>query len=137
MRFIRPSVTDNPQASTNRSIPWAMPSTRIVSMDPVRPRRCVPARGKEGARAAPLHAAPELACLLLLRLYRVLDVREGGELDVVQLAADLLDLADVFVVDDVARLRIDRNRSTRALPFGSFHCRNQRVAVGLAAGLLK
>src|SRR5215472_556358 len=38
----------------------------------------------------------------------------GLDLDVLELAADLADLAQVFVLDDVARLRVDRDRSARA-----------------------
>src|SRR5438105_4134832 len=33
-KFIRPRVTDRPQASTNSSIPYATPSNRMVSMAP-------------------------------------------------------------------------------------------------------
>src|SRR5580698_11389875 len=32
MKFIRPSVTESPHASTNSSIPYAIPSNRMVSM---------------------------------------------------------------------------------------------------------
>src|SRR5215813_2694836 len=59
--------------------------------------------------------------LLLRRLDRILDVLEGGELDVVELAVLLLDLADVDVLDDVAGVRIDRDRTARALPLRPFH----------------
>src|SRR5690349_18277703 len=45
----------------------------------------------------------------------VLDVRDGVELGVLQLAADLLGLADVDVLHDVARLRIDRDGAARAV----------------------
>src|SRR5258708_38576585 len=54
--------------------------------------------------------------VLLLRLQRVLHGIEGRELHGVELAIHLLDLADVDVLDDVARLRVDRDRSARALP---------------------
>ena len=61
----------------------------------------------------------------------------GGEFDVVELAVLLLDLADVDVLNDVARLRIDRDRAARALPGHALHGGDQRIAVGLAAGLLQ
>src|SRR5262245_16682161 len=55
--------------------------------------------------------------LVLLRgLHRVLDRGEGGEFDVVKLAVLFLDLADIDVLNNVARLRIDRDRAARALP---------------------
>src|SRR5579863_9830593 len=47
-------------------------------------------------------------------LDRVFDVRDGGEFHVVELAVLLLDLADIDVLDDVARFRIDRDRTARA-----------------------
>src|SRR5262249_35437460 len=53
---------------------------------------------------------------LLLHFQWVFDGVEGRELDIVKLALHLLDLADVDVLDDVARLRIDRDRSARAFP---------------------
>src|SRR5512139_814409 len=59
--------------------------------------------------------------LLLRGLHRVLDVRDGGELDVVELAAHLIDLADVDVLHDVARVRVDRDRAARALPRHTLH----------------
>ncbi|CCE10035.1 hypothetical protein BRAS3843_370020 [Bradyrhizobium sp. STM 3843] len=74
---------------------------------------------------------------LLLRFARILDRVEGLEFDVVQLAVHLLDLANIDVLDDVARLRIDRDRAARALPGQALHRREQRVAVGLAAVLLQ
>src|SRR6202048_2683017 len=61
--------------------------------------------------------------LLLLRgLARVLDRFEGGELNVVKLAVLLLDFADINVLHDVARLRIDRDRAARALPAHGLYC---------------
>src|SRR5882757_7520420 len=75
--------------------------------------------------------------LSLLRLAGVLDRLEGLELDVVEFAVDLLDLADVDILHDVAGLRIDRDRAPRALPLHPLHGFNQRVAVGLAAGLFQ
>src|SRR4030081_2472435 len=85
---------------------------------------------------------------LLLHLQRILDRIEGRELDVVELALHLLDLADVDVLDDVAGLRIDRDRAARAapwsdrdraaraFPFHALHRIDQGFAVGLALGLI-
>src|SRR3954471_22142656 len=44
-------------------------------------------------------------------LDRILDRVEGGEFNVVQFAAHLLNLAHVDVLDDIARLGIDLHRS--------------------------
>src|SRR3979409_2729976 len=68
---------------------------------------------------------------------RILDGLEGRELDVVELAVLLLDLADIDVLDDVAGVRIDRDRTARAFPFHPLHGGDQPIAVSLAAGLLQ
>src|SRR6266852_28995 len=73
----------------------------------------------------------------LLRLAGVLDGLEGLEFDIVEFAVDLLDLADVDVLHDVAGFRIDRDRAARAFPLHPLHGFDQRIAVGLAAGLLQ
>src|ERR1700730_1855666 len=73
----------------------------------------------------------------LLRLACVLDGFKGLEFDVVELAVDLLDLADVDVLHDVAGFRVDRDRAARAFPLHPLHGLDQGVAVGLAAGLLQ
>ena len=88
-------------------------------------------------RARRLAPAPPAASCYFFDLARVLDRLEGRELDVVELAVLLLDLADVDVLHDVARLGIDRDRPARALPGHALHGRDQAVAVGLAAGLLE
>src|SRR5215467_7939324 len=62
---------------------------------------------------------------LLLRLQRILDRLEGRELDGPELAAHLLDLAEVDVLHDVAGLRIDRDRPARALPLHALHRADQ------------
>src|SRR5882672_6498866 len=72
-----------------------------------------------------------------LGLAGILHRLEGGEFDVVELAVDFLDLADVDVLHDVAGFRIDRDRAARALPLHALHRLDQRIAVGLAAGLLQ
>src|SRR6266436_64122 len=51
----------------------------------------------------------------------ILDHRDGRDLDIDEGVTLLLDAADVDVLDDVARLRIDHDRSARAvrvLPVG-------------------
>src|ERR671939_702056 len=73
----------------------------------------------------------------LLRLAGVLHRLKGLELDIVELAIDLLHLADVDVLHDVARFRIDRDRAARAFPLHALHGLDQLVAVGVAAGLLQ
>src|SRR5207302_7615550 len=73
----------------------------------------------------------------LLRLAGILDGVKGCELDVVEFAVDLLDLADVDVLHDVARFRVDRDRAARAFPLHPLHGSDKGVAVRLAAGLLQ
>src|SRR5437764_15426057 len=75
--------------------------------------------------------------LLLRGLGRILDGLESSELDVVELVADLLDLADVDVLHDVARLRIDRDRAARAFPRHALHGADERIALGRAVGFLE
>src|SRR4029079_15972823 len=70
----------------------------------------------------------------LLRLARILDGLADVELDVPELAVLPLDLADVDVLDDVARLRVDQDLATRALEELSLHRREQRVAAARARG---
>src|ERR1700676_2993261 len=73
----------------------------------------------------------------LLRLAGVLDGFKSLELDVVEFAIDLLDLADVDVLHDVAGFRINRDRAARAFPLRPLHGLDQRIAVGLAAGFFQ
>src|SRR5215207_10256696 len=90
-------------------------------------------RSRVRANARPgMTASPSLLGLAGI-LYRL----KSRELDVVELAVDLLDLADVDVLHDVAGFRIDRDRAAGALPLHALHCLDQRIAVGLAAGLLQ
>src|SRR5215813_14060796 len=63
-------------------------------------------RRTRGQRAGFAPRAPS-ALGLLLHFQRVFDGVEGRKLDIVKLALHLFDLADVDVLDDVARLRID------------------------------
>src|SRR5579864_3703641 len=65
----------------------------------------------------------------LLHLARILHVLEGLELDIVELAIDLLDLADVDILHDVAGLGVDRDGPARAFPCHPLHGLDQLVAV--------
>src|SRR5580704_129382 len=73
----------------------------------------------------------------LLGLAGILHRRKRREFDIVEFAVDLLDLADVDVLHDVARLRIDRDRAARAFPLHALHRFDQGIAVGLATGFLQ
>src|SRR4051794_16299037 len=70
-------------------------------------------------------------------LHRILDVLDLVELHVAQLIADLLDAPDIDRLDDVAGLRVDRDRAARALPGHALGGRDQAFAVGLEAGFLQ
>src|SRR5665213_2738559 len=71
------------------------------------------------------------------RFPRILDHGEGLELDIDELAAALLDAADIDVLDDFAGLRIDHEGSARTrLGLVVPQARHRLVAVELAAGLL-
>jgi tripartite-type tricarboxylate transporter receptor subunit TctC len=59
--------------------------------------------------------------LLFRRLHRVFHGLDGREFHVVELSVHLLDAPDIFVVDDVARLRIDRHWTARAFPLEALH----------------
>src|SRR3982074_1651761 len=85
-------------------------------------------------RRAPQDEAYFRASHLFLRLAGILDRLKGLEFDVVELAVDLLDLADVDVLHDVAGFRIDRDRPSRTFPLHPLHGLDQAIAVGLAAG---
>src|SRR3954466_16373552 len=73
----------------------------------------------------------------LLGLAGVFYGPEGLELDIVKFAVDLLDLADVDVLHDVAGFRIDRDRAARACPLHTLHGANQRIAIRFSARLLQ
>src|SRR5262245_2304251 len=127
-----------------------MPSNRMVSMEVrasvappptseavrLRAQSSYAPLGESTASEAPIHDACGVE-LLLRRLHRVLDGLERRELHIVQLAAGLLDLTHVDVLDDVAGLRIDRDRPARALPLHPLHGTDQRISVGRAIGLLQ
>src|SRR2546426_9592147 len=92
-KFIMPSVTDRPTDRRNNSIPYASPSKRS------------PKTGTSMADRPPAAACqPRRWSGFGAGLGRILDVLDLVELDVAQLAADLLHAADVDRLDDVARL---------------------------------
>src|SRR3954469_22675794 len=102
-----------------------MPSKRMVSTgaqppkrDPAESRHPSPARPGCEARnfweGSAGRASGALPGLLLRRLHRILDVRNGLELHIIELAIHLLDLAHIDILDDVARLGIDGDRAARA-----------------------
>src|SRR6478609_7956965 len=83
-----------------------------------------------------MSCSPRVATLLF-SLAGVFHGLKRLEFDVVEFAVDLLDLADVDVLHDVAGFRIDRDRAARAFPLHPLHGLDQAVALGLAAGLLE
>src|SRR5438552_12189005 len=74
---------------------------------------------------------------LFFHLQRILDVVELCEFRVPEFAVDLLNLADVNGLHDVAGLRIDRHDSARAFPSHAFHCRDKTVTIGLTLSFLE
>src|SRR5712691_4601020 len=81
--------------------------------------------------------APSVALFLHPLLDRVLDVLDLADFDVGEAPADLLDAADVDRLDDVARLRIDRDRAAGAFPFHALSGGDKLLGVGLAAVFLQ
>src|SRR5262249_49547289 len=67
----------------------------------------------------------------LLLFCWVLDVFDLVKLDIFGRVVEFLD-PDVHVLHDIGRVRIDRNRSARALPLHALGSRNQRLSIGLA-----
>src|SRR5262245_24360743 len=77
--------------------------------------KCKPETKTPAARIPRRGGFNRRSFLLVEFLPLVLHVRDRLELDVGELPAHLADLADVLVLDDVPRLRIDRDRSARAV----------------------
>src|SRR6185369_5776090 len=121
-KFINPSVTDSPTLIRNSSTPEAMPSNRTVMN--------APSRGRPVAWSQP----PRTSGLLLARVF---EVRNIVELDVLQLAGDALGLADVDGLHDVARGRIDADRTAGAGPLHALGGFDELLGVGVAIGLLE
>src|ERR1700757_5224176 len=85
------------------AVPWKailMAAESALSIHPIWPK-------------APLRRKPSFRRIGFLP--RILDVRDGVELDVGDLAVHHLAAANIDVLDDVARLRIDRDRPARAV----------------------
>src|SRR6185312_2446376 len=95
--------------------------------------------GRPPKSLAPIPAAEAggAARISVLRLARILDRLERVEFHVLQHAVHAFDLADVDVLGDVARLRIDFHRTTRAHPFHAFHRGHERITLGIALGFLQ
>src|SRR3989442_708791 len=104
-KFIMPSVTDRPTDRRNSSIPYANPSNRT-------PMTGASMRSDD----RPASVSGDADSFLHASFHRILDVLDLVELDVAQLAADLLHPPDIDGLDDVAGLGVDRNRATRTLP---------------------
>src|SRR5438034_5056458 len=102
---------------------------------PGHPRSSLTANKGVDARDKPGHDVERAKSLL--GLAGILHRLEGREFDVVEFAVDLLDLADVDVLHDVAGFRIDRDRAARAFPLHALHGSDKGVAVRLAAALLQ
>src|SRR3954463_5394647 len=161
-KFISPRVTASPQASTKSSMPYAMPSNRIVNMVVIMgagPRSmndnhpqllhaqraglsvsqiALPAISRPNrSPVAPYgpSAMERSPAISFFRFAGVLDGFEGLEFDVVEFTVNLFDLTDIDILYDIAGLRVDRDRAARAFPLQSFHGFDQRVAVRLAPGL--
>src|SRR5437868_14312 len=88
------------------------------------------ARDRRAGDGPRLEAGMTRPCLV--RLARVLHVLDDVELDVVELAVLLLDLAQVDVLHHVAGLRVDVDRAARALEDLALHAGQQRLAAALA-----
>src|SRR5712692_5860294 len=108
MKFINPIVTDSPMLIRNSRLPYATPSKttpmKLVIM--LRP-------------AGRMNSALGFAGILL--------IGKLVELDVIQSAARLLDLADVHRLHDVARFRVDHDRTTGAYELHALHRCDQLV----------
>src|SRR6266853_2506940 len=87
------------------------------------------------SRHLPPACAGSIALFLQALLDRVLDVLDLVDFDVDEAPVDFLDAADIYRLDDVASLRIDGDRAARAFPFHALGGRDERLGVGLAAGL--
>src|SRR5258708_21261302 len=89
------------------------------------------------SRHLPPACAGSIALFLQALLDRVLDVLDLVDFDVDEAPVDFLDAADIYRLDDVASLRIDSDRAARAFPFHALGGRDERLGVGLAAGILQ
>src|SRR3974377_308861 len=69
---------------------------------------------------------------LLCQLARIFHLVIAHELYVVEFAIHFLNAANVDILDDVTRVRVDRDRSARTFPGHAFHRVDERVAVGRA-----
>ena len=67
----------------------------------------------------------------------ILDGFKGLQLHIVELTVDLHDLADVDILNDVSRFRIDGDGTARALSCHFLHRCDECIAIGISAGLFQ
>src|SRR5690348_1210737 len=80
---------------------------------------------------------PRLFLLGVELFPRILDLRNGCEFDIREVTADAFDAADIDILDDVAGLRIDRDRPARAVGiFPGLENGHRLIDVEFALGLL-
>src|SRR5580658_3531957 len=91
-----------------KATPWKAMLTKAA-----RAALTVPHYPRQALWASGEGALPSLGRVELLP--RVLDLRNRLEFDIGQMVALLLDAADIDVLHDVARLRIDHDRPARAV----------------------
>src|SRR5882724_11717522 len=120
-KLMSPIVTDRPRLMRNSNAPYATPSK-------ITPSRAATAAGMR----ARWRGGGGGGLGLLLGLARVLDLGDGLDLDVEELAAHLLHFAHVDVLDHVARRRIDADRPARALDHQALDDLHRLIAVDLA-----
>src|SRR5262245_22087412 len=92
-----------------------MPTGAPLAVWTTCPWQCPSRAALQGKAACQQDTGAATTLILHPRLHGILHVLDLLDLDVLQLAADLLDPPDVDGLHDVARFRIDRDRSARAL----------------------
>src|SRR5687768_17437262 len=116
----RPPPPAQPEVSKARAMPHG---ARLRYLSP----------NGDGARASGGCSRAKSLFGLARVLHRLLSV----ELLVIELAPHAFDLADVDVLNHVARLRVDHHLPARAFEDLALHGREQRIATALALGGLE
>ncbi len=125
MKFIIPSVTDSPTDSRNSSIPYAKPSNRTPKKGP-----SVTDRPHQSIVSEPaFYFLPAEPGSLTFSTLSNTTLRRSF--------ADLLHLADIDGLHDIAGFGIDLDRAARAFPLQALGGVDEGLGVGLAAGLLQ
>src|SRR5829696_7406160 len=114
-------VKKNPSRISRSVVPGATRNACCIQLRLMRVR--LEDGGQRGLATFPFGGSIHLS-----GFHRVLDVGDRGEFDVEQIAPDPLHLADVDVLNDVAGLRVDRHRPSRARPAQPLHGRDQSLA---------